>query len=458
MAIKYTLSKKENGQKQVEILMRYKSGQLAARAKSGIFVLPDWFSFVIGETANDPFKGKKKWEMGEKEIQKYHNEKKEELAKLRNQIDSIIENPNTNRTNSEWLKTTVNSFHYPIDESANDAVIKQPFFDTFDEYLSKKNFIKGTRNHLLVLKRVLQRYEVFVSEYEGTPFVWDLDTMTAETLEDLESYFANEHTLYDEYRDMFDKFPAITNSKRKTHRPQQKGGNTINNLLRKLRMFVNWCIANEKTNNNPFKKFILKPAVYGTPYYITLEDRNKIYNTDLSHDPQLAIQRDIFVFQCVIGCRISDLYSLTKDSVIEDGIEYIAQKTKGKKAETTRVPFIDLSREIFNRYKDIEGERLFPFIAETNYNKAIKEIFTLAEITKMVTVLNPITREQEKKPINEEASSHLARKTFIGNLYKKVKDPNIIGKMSGHSEGSKAFARYRDIDEEMMKETVNLLT
>jgi hypothetical protein len=60
-------------------------------------------------------------------------------------------------------------------------------------------------------------------------------------------------------------------------------------------------------------------------------------------------------------------------------------------------------------------------------------------------------------PINEVASSHLARRAFIGNLYKKVKDPNLVGSLSGHVEGSKAFARYRDIDDEMKKETVNLL-
>ena len=52
---------------------------------------------------------------------------------------------------------------------------------------------------------------------------------------------------------------------------------------------------------------------------------------------------------------------------------------------------------------------------------------------------------------------HHIMQSFIGNLYKKVKDPNLICKLSGHSEGSKAFARYRDIDEEMKKELVNLL-
>ena len=75
----------------------------------------------------------------------------------------------------------------------------------------------------------------------------------------------------------------------------------------------------------------------------------------------------------------------------------------------------------------------------------------------MVTVLNPTTRVEEKRPINEIASSHLARRTFIGKLYKKVKDPNLVGSLSGHKEGSKAFARYRDIDEDMKKGLVNLL-
>jgi integrase len=76
---------------------------------------------------------------------------------------------------------------------------------------------------------------------------------------------------------------------------------------------------------------------------------------------------------------------------------------------------------------------------------------------RIVTVLNALTRGEEKRPINEVASSHLARRTFIGNIYKKVKDPNLVGALSGHKEGSKAFNRYREIDEEMKRELVNLL-
>jgi hypothetical protein len=51
----------------------------------------------------------------------------------------------------------------------------------------------------------------------------------------------------------------------------------------------------------------------------------------------------------------------------------------------------------------------------------------------------------------------MARKTFIGNLYSQVQDPNLIGALSGHVEGSKAFARYRHIDEDLKRKTVSLL-
>lgn len=65
--------------------------------------------------------------------------------------------------------------------------------------------------------------------------------------------------------------------------------------------------------------------------------------------------------------------------------------------------------------------------------------------------------EQEIRPLNEVASSHLARRCFVGNLYKQVKDPNLVGALSGHKEGSRAFARYREIDEDMKRDLVSML-
>ena len=138
-------------------------------------------------------------------------------------------------------------------------------------------------------------------------------------------------------------------------------------------------------------------------------------------------------------------------------LEYIQEKTRNHNPRTVKVPLNDIAKTILERYKKYDGETLLPFISEQKYNQAIKEAFRLAGLNRIVTVLNPLTREPEQKYLYEVATTHTARRTFIGNMYKKVKDPDLVSSVSGHKEGSKAFRRYREIDDEMKQELVNLL-
>lgn len=189
-----------------------------------------------------------------------------------------------------------------------------------------------------------------------------------------------------------------------------------------------------------------------------MEERNIIAEHDFSQSKSLETQRDIFIFHTLIGCRVSDLCRLTENDVINGAVEYIAQKTLKDRATTIRVPLNQRGLDLIEKYRGIDPQgRLFPFISQQKYNKAIKSIFTICGITRMVTILNAATGKEEKRPLNELASSHLARRTFVGNLYKKVKDPNLVGSLSGHKEGSRAFARYRDIDEDLKKELIGFL-
>ena len=49
----------------------------------------------------------------------------------------------------------------------------------------------------------------------------------------------------------------------------------------------------------------------------------------------------------------------------------------------------------------------------------------------------------------------MGRKTFIGAAYNEVQDPSIVSKMSGHVENSKAFARYRNIEESVLENVIS---
>lgn len=333
------------------------------------------------------------------------------------------------------------------------------FFSTMSEFLQKRKLSEVREKNFMVLYRALKRYEMFVSINQKKVFMLDIDTINSDTIEDFESFLRNEHTLCMEYPQLYEGFPANVSKLRKTKMPVQRGDNTICSIFNRLRAFINWCNEQGKTTNKPFANYEgVTTEKYGTPFYITIDERNQIADFDLSNRPQLAIQRDIFVFQCLIGCRVSDLLKMTEANVMRGAVEYIPQKTKEDNPIIVRVPLNGRAQALLEKYKGVDSKkRLFPFISDVKYNKAIKDIFWLCGITRIVTILNPTNGQEEKRPINEVASSHMARRTFVGNLYKKVKDPNLVGSLSGHKEGSKAFARYREIDDDIKKELVNMI-
>lgn len=128
-----------------------------------------------------------------------------------------------------------------------------------------------------------------------------------------------------------------------------------------------------------------------------------------------------------------------------------------ERPEVLRIPLSTTAKEIVERYKSTPSDSLFPFVSAQKFNKHIKTILRLAGIVRLVTIRNPLTGDNEQHPICDVASSHMARRTFCGNLYKKVKDARLVGSMSGHVAGSKAFARYSTIDDEMKNEMLNMI-
>lgn len=362
-------------------------------------------------------------------------------------LDAYNNQSNKEGLTSNWLEIEVDKKLNPEKYAAPEDT-PQTFFEAFDEFLNKRKISDVRKKNFRVIGRAFQRYELYRSIKTQQNFSLELNSITPDILRDAEVFLKKEHIIFEKYPEIYEAVPE-------TRTPQPRGQNTINDIFTKLRTFYLWAIEAGKTENNPFKTFSVEECVYGTPYYITVEERNQLYNTDISSRPQLAIQRDIFVFQCLIGCRVGDLYKMTKSNVINGAIEYIARKTKEGRPVTVRVPLNAIAKEILDRYPG--GQSLLPFISEQKYNVAIKEMFRLAGLTRPITILNPTTGEPDIKPLNEIASSHLARRCFVGNLYKQVKDPNLVGALSGHKEGSKAFARYREIDDEIKTELVKML-
>ena len=436
--ITLSLSEKFDTLNRSEILMRFSVSQTQRyRIKSGLFVSVN--RWTKKNEVSIP-----KIETEERTLLIALNTK---LSELKKHVLSECEKTDKKIISKEWLETCVDTFHFP--EKYKVVAVEPTFFETFSEFIDNRKLSVGRLRSIKVSFRSLQRYELY-KQKENPAYTLKLKEVDEKVLSDIDKFFRIEDEVYK-------KFPDIWVTVKESRLPSPRGQNTINDMFVKIRTFFLWCVENEKISVSPFKKYAIEESVYGTPYYIDIKERNQLYAKNMAKLPKLAVQRDIFVLHCLIGCRVGDYYKMKKSSIINGAIEYIARKTKEGSLVTVRVPLNSIALEIIDRYRDDERESLMPFISEQKYNLAIKEMFTFAKLTRMVTVVNPTTREEEKQPLNLIASSHLARRCFVGNLYKQVKDQNLVGSLTGHKEGSKSFARYREIDEEMKTDLVNLL-
>jgi len=445
MATTYlTLSRKDDGNPKKEIRLRFKHGKIDQQAKTNIYVPADNWDDKAGQiTIPNP----RLITAEKKELINFLTEQNEKIYELLSVIQKSFNEADKNNISSDWLKTVIDKHNFP---DKDEAQREQSFFDVFSEYLRVKNLSTTRRKHYDVVVRALRRFEAYTQRTKDKSFMLEFETVTPVILSDFENFLKNEHVIHRQYPEIYELVPE-------SKTPKSRGKNTINGILGKVRTVFIWAVDNEKTANNPFRKFSIEQCVYGTPIYITVDERNILYKTDFSHLPELETQRDIFVFQCVIGCRVSDLFRLTKKNIINGAIEYIGHKTRNERPRTIRVPLNMVAREILDKYANFEDNTLLPFTYLEAYNISLKKIFKIAGLTREVVTVDTLTREQVTKPLDEIASSHLARRTFIGNAYAKTKDPNQVGAISGHKEGSRSFFRYRDISENDKIELVKML-
>ncbi len=234
--------------------------------------------------------------------------------------------------------------------------------------------------------------------------------------------------------------------------------NTVHKQLSTTRAFWNHAIKIFRSEGTeipyPFRDFKLTGETYGEPIFLTSDERNKLFFADLESE-RLKRVRDVFVFQCLTGCRVGDLVQLTKSNVHNNQLTYIPGKTAKKTPKPVTIPLHDHAIEIIKRYDQPDG-KLLPFITGQKYNVYLKELFESVNLTRPVQRLDTATGKTEIIPISEIASSHIARRTFVGNLFGKV-DRDVISSMSGHTPNSRAFARYYTVQDEHKKQAINKL-
>lgn len=388
-----------------------------------------------------------KWEVGERAGEKYQLVKKgnfnaqgesaadinKKLEEIKTALEKIFDglkykgiNPTVNLVRAE-LKQILND-----KEESKGNISIWPYFD---RYVKDAKIATSTKTLFYSLKNRLLLFEQSLG-YQIT-----FDKSTHELIRKFEDFIKIEGTDPDQYNYM------------KIHlRPRPKSKNTIVGILRRLSRFYKEMKDAGMIKENPFDNYPIGSEVYGHPIYLTKAERDHLASIPINN-ARLQRTRDLFILQCLIGCRVGDYVKLKKANIINNSIEYIPRKTKDDNPVVVRVPLSSKAKEIISRY-DMPDGSLMPFIVKSKYDEYLKEVFRLAELDRIVTRLNPLTRQEEQVTLSSLASSHMARRTFVGTLHSKVKD-SVISSMTGHSKNSRAFSRYYDIDEETKTDAIN---
>jgi hypothetical protein len=233
-------------------------------------------------------------------------------------------------------------------------------------------------------------------------------------------------------------------------------GNTNNSFagtVKRFKRFMKYATDKKKTNKN----FEWKNCVAGEKYispviFLTWDEFMQLYNAEIENE-HLQKVRDIFIFQSMTAMRYDDLYNLKKENLKDDCIEYL----QGKTNQLVKVPYNEFTLELKEKYKDLSPDRPLPRMANQPFNRSLKDLFKEAKLNRIVTVVKMKGTEPDEKfkALHEVATSHMARRNFIGLSIEKKIRTEVIKSISGHTKDSKSFGRYYEIPDDQKSEAMN---
>ncbi|MFD2586743.1 MULTISPECIES: site-specific integrase [Flavobacteriaceae] len=176
--------------------------------------------------------------------------------------------------------------------------------------------------------------------------------------------------------------------------------------------------ANDWIDKDPFLHWKGKLKVVEREF-LTEEEIQKIIALEFRME-RLEQVRDIFIFCCFTGLAYADVKKLNRGDIStgNDGEEWI--KTKRSKTDTrSNIPILPIAKTIIAKYQDNEllkeKDLVLPVLSNQKMNAYIKEIATLAGISKNLTF-------------------HLARHTFATTVTLTNGVPiESVSKMLGHT-------------------------
>lgn len=344
-----------------------------------------------------------------------------ETEKIRGHVYSIEEKAKSNsiELTTEHLRNELDRILKPEKILPPDQEEQKPvtFMQSFDEYIERCKVSTNKNGHKLSVGLAIKYYTVKnmlieFNKYRGKEL-------------DFSEFDAN---LYDKLVDYM-----ITK--------KDYSINTYGRTIKFIKTVLRYATDKGYNSKLDFQRSFVGKSEESESIYLTEKELQLIFEKDLEGNFRLERVRDLFLVGCWTGLRFSDFTTIRKEDVNGDRIRLKTQKTK----RMVVIPIHPTVRAILVKY----NYQLPPAISNQKFNEYIREVAELAEInetfTKHITKGGKVLSLPMKK--HEAVSTHVARRSFATNAYKRGIEPLLIMSITGHKTETE-FLKYIKVSDE----------
>lgn len=208
--------------------------------------------------------------------------------------------------------------------------------------------------------------------------------------------------------------------------------NTAKSQVYYLIWYLVWCFRKGYCGDD-FKRYHFelktRDRKESVVIFLTMDEIASVEQLEL--DGNIALARDIFLFQCFTGLRISDVRRLKKQD-LHDGVLRITIQKTGSFIENK---LNNRAIAIASKYSDSASETLFPFLNTNSLELYLKQIGKMAGIDEPVRRVDYRSHKRTEiiLPKWQLLTTHVGRKSFVVNsLDLGLTATQVIG-YTGHS-------------------------
>lgn len=211
--------------------------------------------------------------------------------------------------------------------------------------------------------------------------------------------------------------------------------------------------------NNPFRKIKFKREQTDR-VYLEIEDIKKILNLRFKRHSPLCDAREVFLFECFTGIRISDILTLKWKNVTDKEITIFMRKTD----KSLSIPQQDVVKSILNKRRSIlenNGGQIYPEKYVFNILKVDIEKVSAQDALNAISSATAIINKQlkriaEKAGITKNLSTHVGRHSFATMLLTRDVGISIIRDLLGHVD-IRITQIYAKVVSKKKEEAINVL-